>query len=72
MTTTEAKRALPTTDQMQEHFPGDPLSYDLAMEHGAISPDGKSISVGHQHYVLDVTSLKIIGTVGPMSEYTQC
>ena len=72
-------RLLPTVDQMREHFkwlssehPDQVLSYDLSMEHGAISPDGKLISAGHQsslHYVFDSESYEIFAEIGPMSEY---
>jgi len=74
-----AVRLLPTQDQMKEHFewhqkeyPNDTLSYDLSMEHGAISPDGKLIATGHQsslHYVFDAESFEIVAEIGHLSEY---
>ena len=74
-----ADRLLPTKEQLQEHFewlrkeyPEDSLSYDLSMDHGSISPDGKWIAAGHQsslHYIFDASTLEIVGEVGHLSEY---
>ena len=57
---------------LQKEYPDDPLSYDLSMEHGTISPDGKLIAAGHQsslHYVFDAESFDIVAEVGHLSEY---
>jgi hypothetical protein len=75
----EAIRLLPTQDRLREHFeflrtdyPGDPLSCDLSMEHGAIAPDGKLIAAGEQssnHCLFDADSFAIVADIGPLSEY---
>ncbi len=75
----DAIRLLPTQDEMKEHFkwlreeyPDDPFSCELSMEHGAVSPDGKLIAVGHQssgHYVFDADSFAVVGEIGNLSEY---
>jgi hypothetical protein len=72
------RRLLPTTEQMREHFewslrehPDDDLSLFLAMEHGAVSQDGRFIAVGSQdstHLVFN-DQLQVIGNIGNQSEY---
>lgn len=79
LTEDQAIRLLPTEDQLRERFekrrekdPSGPLSYGLSMEHGAISPDGKLIAVGHQdslHYLFDARTYNIVGEIGNLSEY---
>jgi hypothetical protein len=78
LSSSQAVRLLPTTDQLREHFgwlrkehPGDDLSLGLSMEHGAVSHDGKFIAVGSQdstHLLFD-ENLTIIGDIGNRSEY---
>jgi len=78
----KAIRLLPTKDEMREHFdwlrkehPNNPLSYNLSMEHGTISPDGRWIATGSQdgsHYVFDANSLSIASEIGPQSDYPHC
>jgi WD40 repeat protein len=73
-----ARRLLPTTVQMKEHFewsrntyPEHKLNIGLSMEHGAISKDGKLIVVGSQdstHLVFD-DQFNIVGNIGHRSEY---
>lgn len=77
--TSRAVRLLPTESHLREHFewlkadfPADPLSYELSMDHGAISADGKWIAAGHQsslHLVFDAQSYEIVAEVGHSSEY---
>jgi hypothetical protein len=77
-----ARRLLPTEEQMRRFFeyllsqhPGEPLTYGLSMEHGAISPDGTLIAAGHQsssHYVFRTDSCDVIGDIGHRSEYPCC
>lgn len=79
LTQDRAIRLLPTKPEFKEHFewlqteyPNDPLSYDLSMEHVAISPDGKLIATGHQtslHYVFGAETFEIVAEVGHLSEY---
>jgi len=78
LTSTQAVRLLPTTEQLKEHFewlrkeyPDDRLSMGLSMEHGAISHNGKLIAIGSQdstHLILD-ENLNVIGDIGNRSEY---
>ena len=73
-----ARRVLPTREDMREHFdwlrkehPGDELSLNLSMAHGAISADGKLVAVGSQdstHLVLN-DRLEVVGDIGNRSEY---
>jgi hypothetical protein len=73
-----AKRLLPTDDEIIEQHryiveenPQKELSFQLPMDHGAISPDGKFIAVGHQmslHLVFD-ENLNCISQIGHRSEY---
>lgn len=75
-----AKRLLPTRVELMEDLkdmrerqvekPWTP--YQLSMEHGAISPDGRWIATGHQssvHFVFDARTLKVAGEIGSRSEY---
>ncbi len=72
-------RLLPTQDELREHFewlqkehPEDSLSYDLDMDHGALSPDGRWIACGHQssvHYVFDANTYEVAASIGNLSEY---
>lgn len=76
---TRAVRLLPTSEEMKKHFewltkeyPDDPLSYNLDMDHGALSPDGKWIACGHQssmHYVFDASTYAVAAQIGNLSEY---
>lgn len=78
LSSTQAVRLLPTTEQLKEHFkwlrkkyPGDALSMGLSMEHGAVSHDGKLIAIGSQdstHLLFD-DNLQIVGNIGNRSEY---
>jgi len=75
---TGAIRLLPTTDDLRKHFqwlqneyPGDKLKLNLSMEHGAISQDGKLITIGSQdskHLVFN-EQLELIASIGFLSEY---
>jgi hypothetical protein len=77
--TEQAIRLAPSLDEMLQHFewlqkeyPQDPLSHDLDMEHGALSPDGKWIACGHQsnvHQIFDADSLELVAEIGHLSEY---
>jgi WD40 repeat protein len=79
LTLDAARRVLPTEAQMREHFewlkkeyPDDEPAYDLDMDHGALSPDGKLIAAGHQsstHLVFDAETLEVVGDIGNLSEY---
>ncbi len=75
------RRLLPTLDSLQEaqryHVeeeagdPSAPVSANLSMVHGAVSPDGAFIATGHQdgrHRIFD-SGLHLIGEVGPHGEY---
>ncbi|MEM8944472.1 MAG: hypothetical protein AAGD11_04750 [Planctomycetota bacterium] len=74
-----AVRLLPTPEELQEHFewlkreyPEDTLSYDLDMDHGALSPNGRWIACGHQsseHYLFDANTYEVAAKVGNLSEY---
>lgn len=74
-----AVRLLPTELEIRERFelfnkefPGDPISYDLSMEHGAVAPDGSLIAAGHQssvHLVFDAKTYRVVGEIGHHSEY---
>ncbi len=73
-----AVRLLPTTGDMKEHFewlnkeyPGDELSMNLEMDHGAISPCGKFIAIGSQdsqHLIFD-DKYQLVADIGNQSEY---
>ncbi|MCA9116502.1 MAG: hypothetical protein KDA79_15565 [Planctomycetaceae bacterium] len=66
-----AVRLLPRPEELEECQKED-LSSSLAMEHGAISPDGRYIATGHQsspHYVFDTATCHLVAEIGPMSEY---
>lgn len=80
LTASKAIRLLPTTQETKEHFeylqkerPKDILSPpELAMEHGAISPDGRWIATGHQssiHFICDAATYAVVGEIGAHSEY---
>jgi WD40 repeat protein len=80
LTTSNAVRLLPTAEQIKEDFADalkerpkeTPSIYGLSMEHGAVSPDGRFIATGHQssaHFVFDAATYKIVGEIGPISEY---
>ena len=73
-----ARRLLPTTEQLTEHFtwlrqkyPDDPLTISLDMEHGAVSNDGTVIAVGEQSspHLLFNAALQPVLEVRPGSEY---
>lgn len=74
----EARRLLPSKENLREHFewlrkeyPGDELSMDIDMEHGAVSHSGRWIAVGSQvssHLIFDA-ELNLVGDVGHLSEY---
>lgn len=78
LTTEKAIRLLPTQEDIIEHFdwlkkdyPEDDLEINLDMEHGAISPDGKFISVGSQdssHLVYN-EEYKLVGDIGNQCDY---
>ena len=69
---------LPTQEEMRREFeymqrehPEDELGFYLAMEHGAVSRDGRLIAVGSQdssHLVYN-DQLELIGDIGNQSEY---
>ncbi len=74
-------RLLPTLDHLQEvrrynleeggGDASDPVSANLSMVHGAVSPDDRFIAVGNQdgrHRIFD-HRLNLIGEVGPHGEY---
>jgi len=73
-----ATRLLPRPEQytrlfewLRKTYPNDPLSAPLAMEHGAVSPQGDLVLAGCQdskHLVFD-KDLEQIAAVGPGSEY---
>jgi hypothetical protein len=80
LTSTQATRLLPTTEDMLEHFnwlkeqypdDNDPASAGLAMDHGAVSPDGRWIAVGGQdtaHLIFN-DKLEMVSEIGHHSEY---
>jgi hypothetical protein len=73
MTANRAIRLLPTNEDLQASaaWLNNP-DHHLSMEHGAISPDGKLIAVGHQssyHCVFDADSYQRVGEIGPYSQY---
>lgn len=62
-----ARRLWPSTESLEE----DGLPVHLAMDHGAVSPDGKWIAVGGQdgaHQVFDA-QLNLVASIDPVSEY---
>lgn len=59
-------------DWHSKQFPDEEPVQTIAMEHGAISPDGRYIAVGEQdgnHRVLDAKSLAEIASIAPRSAY---
>lgn len=78
LSASEAVRLLPTQEAVIEHFtwlreeyPEDELSLDLAMEHGAVSADGKWIAVGAQdssHLIFD-DKLQLAADIGNQMDY---
>jgi WD40 repeat protein len=78
LSTEKAVRLLPAQDEIIEHFnwlkdeyPEDDLAMNLDMEHGAISSDGKFISVGSQdssHLVYN-DKYELVGDIGNQCDY---
>ncbi|HZL91111.1 MAG TPA: hypothetical protein VFB96_22280 [Pirellulaceae bacterium] len=74
-----AIRLLPSGERMREFFewlrkehPDDPLYFNLSMEHGDVSPDGRWIAAGDQdslHYIYDATNLQLAGEIGNVESY---
>ncbi|MEP3479086.1 MAG: WD40 repeat domain-containing protein [Fuerstiella sp.] len=69
-----ARRLLPTVADLQEYIdeePDEPLSFYLSMQHGAVSPNGKWIAVGHQDSTHPIFNedLEQIADIGNESSY---
>lgn len=71
-----ARRVLPSRESIagmlaDDTLEPDDISWGLAMDHGAVSPDGRWIAVGCQdgrHTVLDA-ELNPVACIGPVGEY---